>query len=83
MSHVICRVSGVTLSFFFFYKLMEVFGGGSVINEAYPSSFWVFKKVVASGTFPVNVIKLIIKGAKDKKCNPIVYVQELLLLWIQ
>ena len=43
-SHVTCQVSGVTchvssviFSFsFLFYKLVELFGGGSVINGAFP-----------------------------------------------
>ena len=44
MSGVMCQVSGVTckvsgVMFFlvlFFYKVMKLFGGGSVINGAYP-----------------------------------------------
>ena len=33
MSHVTCHVSHVT---FFFYKVLKLIGGGSVINRAYP-----------------------------------------------
>ena len=36
MSHVTCHVSHVTFSYFFFYKVVKLVGGGSVINGAYP-----------------------------------------------
>ena len=44
VSHVMCHVSHVTSHvshfwFFFVYKEVELVGGGSVINGAYPSSF--------------------------------------------
>ena len=35
MSGVTCQVSHVTY-FYFFYKVVELVGGGSVINGAYP-----------------------------------------------
>ena len=36
MSQVACHVSGVTCNTCFFYKVVELFGGGSVTNGAYP-----------------------------------------------
>ena len=41
VSHLTCQVSGVRCqmsdcNFFFFYKVMELVGGGYVINGAYP-----------------------------------------------
>ena len=39
VSRVRCHISGVTSQvslFLFFYKMVELFGGGSVINEADP-----------------------------------------------
>ena len=42
MSGVTCQVSGVTCHFFFLFffdKLVDLVGGGSVINGAYPNYF--------------------------------------------
>ena len=40
MSGVTCEVSGVTFFIFIFFdKVVELVGGGSVINEAYPVQF--------------------------------------------
>ena len=41
MSRVMCQVSSVTLLFFSFLldKVVELVGGGSVINGAYPVKF--------------------------------------------
>ena len=40
VSHVICHMSHI----FFFYKLVKLVGGGSVINGANPFSFFFFKE---------------------------------------
>ena len=43
MSRVTCHVSHVTCNvslFFFLDKVVKLIGGGSVINGAYPSSFF-------------------------------------------
>ena len=52
ISHVTCHLSRVTCHmshfFLFFYKVLELIGGGSVINGAYPSSLlndWWFRYV--------------------------------------
>ena len=40
VSYVTCHMSCVMLFFYFFYKVVELVGWGSVINRATPSSFF-------------------------------------------
>ena len=57
LSRVTCHLSRVTCHnfFFFFYKLLELVGGGFVINGVTPSRFF---KLACSGSF------LVIKKSK-------------------
>ena len=75
VSGVRCQVSGVTccmshvrshvscnflLFFFFFYKVVELAGGGSVINEAYPVQFALLLdllRVIVNKLFITALIK--------------------------
>ena len=45
MSGVMCKVSGVT-SHIFFYKVVELAGGGSVINGPTPSSLNFYENML-------------------------------------
>ena len=44
MSHVTCQMS-IILFIYFFYKVVKLFGGGSVINGAYPVYFFNILKL--------------------------------------
>ena len=39
MTYVMCHISPVKSSYIFFYKVVKLFGGGSVINGPTASSF--------------------------------------------
>ena len=64
VSHVRCHVSGVTCHmYFFFYKLVGLVGGGSVINGSYPVQFF---RVLGVNRLPNKSVKNVnCKGAVE------------------
>ena len=81
MLHVRCHVSHITfdMSFFpspFFRQMVELFGGGSVINGAYPVQFKTHRKLFQTeesedvGSFPAAPPSLPMVG---KFCHPSKY----------
>ena len=59
MSHVTCHMASVTCHMpcvFFFYRLVELVHGGSVINGATPSSFIGFQILCLSGSFIISFV---------------------------
>ena len=46
VSHVMCHLSHVMCQIFFFYKVVKLIGGGSVINGAYPVKYLMYKALM-------------------------------------
>ena len=51
VSRVKCKFSSVIIVFPFFIKVVELVGGGSVINVAYPIKFYTMKPFCTAADF--------------------------------
>ena len=62
VSHVMCNVSCVIIYIFFLHKVLELVGGGSVINGAYPVLF----NITLAISYNTNQIMLNLANMKKK-----------------